>query len=78
MEFLCDYTGYWCRTGHVDLRDGKYKKLRTQQSLALGVDASNGRPFCWISARRFLAYGGWRLTNHMAESPPMWCPCPGG
>lgn len=39
VEFLCDYTGYWCRTGHVDLRDGKYKKLRTQQSLALGVDA---------------------------------------
>lgn len=39
VEFLCDYTGYWRRTGHVDLRDGKYKKLRSQQALALGVDA---------------------------------------
>ena len=39
VEFLCDYTGYWCRTGHVDLRDGKYKKLRTQQALALGEGA---------------------------------------
>ena len=39
VEFLCDYTGYWRRTGHVDLRDGKYKKLRAQQAQALGVDA---------------------------------------
>ena len=39
VEFLCDYTGFWRRTGMIDLRDGKYQHLRKEQALAFGADA---------------------------------------
>ena len=32
-----DYTGYWARTGSLDLRDSKYQSLTTEQSLFLAV-----------------------------------------
>lgn len=37
LEIMSDYTGWWERTGHIDLRDSKYKKLQTEYALFLGV-----------------------------------------
>ena len=34
---MCDYTGYWERTGRIDLRDSKYQKLCNTRSLFLGI-----------------------------------------
>lgn len=37
LELMNDYTGYWARTGLLDLRDSKYQSLSTEQSLFLAV-----------------------------------------
>lgn len=37
LELMNDYTGYWARTGSLDLRDSKYQSLTTEQSLFLAV-----------------------------------------
>ena len=37
LEIMCDYTGYWERTGRIDLRDSKYQKLCNTRSLFLGI-----------------------------------------
>lgn len=37
LEIMSDYTGWWERTGHIDLRDSKYKKLQNEDALFLGV-----------------------------------------
>ena len=42
-----DYTGYWSRTGLLDLRDSKYQSLNTEQSLFLAVS---------ITTREFALY----------------------
>lgn len=39
VEFLCDYTGFWRKTGRIDLRDSKYERLRKEQALVFGADA---------------------------------------
>lgn len=36
-ELMCDYTGFWARTGKLHLRDEKYKQLVDSQSLMLAV-----------------------------------------
>lgn len=38
MEFLCDYTGFWRRSGKIDLRDAKYQHLRQERALVFGAD----------------------------------------
>ena len=43
VEFMCDYTGYWARSGKIDLRDSKFEKLKREGALFLGVDAKGGR-----------------------------------
>ena len=35
-----DYTGYWARTGLLDLRDSKYQRLSAEQSLFLAVSTT--------------------------------------
>lgn len=44
LELMNDYTGYWARTGSLDLRDSKYQSLSTEQSLFLAV-STNTREF---------------------------------
>lgn len=40
LELMNDYTGYWARTGLLDLRDSKYQRLTTEQSLFLAVSTT--------------------------------------
>lgn len=40
LELMNDYTGYWARTGLLDLRDSKYQKLSAEQSLFLAVSTT--------------------------------------
>lgn len=37
LEIMCDYTGWWERTGHMELRDDKFQKLVREQALFIGV-----------------------------------------
>ena len=34
---MSDYTGWWERTGHMELRDAKFTKLVREKALFLGV-----------------------------------------
>lgn len=78
LELMNDYTGYWARTGLLDLRDSKYQSLTTEQSLFLAVsittkefalyDFSEEIPAHFIPSHR--PYGGKpayqiRITNDM-------------
>lgn len=66
LEIMCDYTGYWERTGNIDLRDSKYNKLISSNSLFLGIstptmkyiliDFGANVPAKYISSH--LPYGG--------------------
>lgn len=40
LELMNDYTGYWARTGLLDLRDSKYQSLTAEQSLFLAVSTT--------------------------------------
>lgn len=40
LELMNDYTGYWARTGLLDLRDSKYQNLTTEQALFLAVSVT--------------------------------------
>lgn len=37
LELMCDYTGYWKRTKKIDLRDSKFNKMKSTNSLFLGI-----------------------------------------
>ena len=37
LEIMSDYTGWWERTGHMELRDAKFTKLVREKALFLGV-----------------------------------------
>lgn len=37
LEIMSDYTGWWERTGHLELRDAKFNKLVHEKALFLGV-----------------------------------------
>ena len=39
-EIMSDYTGWWERTGHMELRDDKYLKLEREKAIFLGVCAT--------------------------------------
>ncbi len=41
IELMCDYAGYWVRTGKIDLRDNKYNQLCSEAAYLLGVDILN-------------------------------------
>ena len=41
LEIMCDYTGFWTREEHADLRDDKFKRLLREKALFLGFDLSN-------------------------------------
>lgn len=41
LEIMNDYTGWWKRTHHIDLRDQKYTKIVRTNSLFLGVSNSD-------------------------------------
>lgn len=66
MELMSDYTGYWARTGCMDLRDSKYLKLERNRSLFLGIstqdrtfifmDFNDDIPARYINSHR--PYGG--------------------
>ena len=66
LELMSDYTGYWTRTGRMDLRDSKYLKLERNESLFLGIstqdrkfiflDFSEDIPARYIDSHR--PYGG--------------------
>jgi len=43
LEIMSDYTGWWERTGHIDLRDSKYLKLVREKSLFLGVCTTSSK-----------------------------------
>lgn len=43
LEIMSDYTGWWERTGHIDLRDSKYKKLQAEDALFLGVCTTSNK-----------------------------------
>ena len=43
LEIMCDYTGFWTREGKMDLRDGKYKKLKNTNSLFLGFSTKDNK-----------------------------------
>lgn len=45
MEISANFTGYWQRTGKVDLRDNKYNNLRDNGCLLFGLDARNRKFF---------------------------------
>lgn len=40
---MCDYTGYWTKTGKMELRDAKFKKMQDSKSLFLGVSTTNNK-----------------------------------
>ena len=46
LEIMCDYTGWWESTGHMELRDAKYTKLSREKALFLGI--------CTVSQRYIL------------------------
>ena len=37
LEIMSDYTGWWEKTGHMELRDAKYAKLSRERALFLGI-----------------------------------------
>ena len=37
LEIMSDYTGWWERTGHMELRDAKFAKLSREKALFLGI-----------------------------------------
>lgn len=37
VELMCDYSGWWKRTGNVDLRDHKYEVMAQENSMLLGI-----------------------------------------
>lgn len=37
LEIMSDYTGWWERMGHIDLRDAKFLKLSREKALFLGI-----------------------------------------
>lgn len=41
LEIMNDYTGWWKKTHHIDLRDQKYSKIVRTNSLFLGVSNSD-------------------------------------
>ena len=41
LEIMNDYTGWWKKTHHIDLRDQKYSKIVRTESLFLGVSNSD-------------------------------------
>lgn len=43
LEIMCDYTGFWTRTGKMDLRDSKYTKLKDARSLFLGFSTVDNK-----------------------------------
>lgn len=43
LEIMCDYTGFWTRTGKMDLRDSKYMKLKNSHSLFLGFSTVDNK-----------------------------------
>ncbi len=78
LELMSDYTGYWARTGCIDLRDSKYLKLERNRSLFLGISTQDRKfifldfnydiPARYISSHR--PYGGKpafqiRMNNEM-------------
>ena len=40
LELMCDYTGFWARTGKLHLRDEKYSKMKKSQSLFIAVSVT--------------------------------------
>lgn len=43
LEIVSDYTRWWETTGHMELRDSKYTKLRSEKSLLLGICTTSGK-----------------------------------
>lgn len=43
LELMCDYTGYWTKTGKMELRDAKFQKMQDSKSLFLGVSTTNNK-----------------------------------
>lgn len=41
LELMCDYTGFWARTGKLHLRDDKYKKMQASGSLFVAVSVTS-------------------------------------
>jgi len=41
LEIMNDYTGWWRKTHHIDLRDQKYSKIVRTESMFLGVSNSD-------------------------------------
>lgn len=37
LEIMCDYTGWWENTGHMELRDDKFQKLVYERALFIGI-----------------------------------------
>lgn len=42
LEVVKDYTGYWMKNKKIDLRNGKYKNLKRENGILLGLDFKNG------------------------------------
>ncbi len=40
LELMCDYTGFWARTGKLHLRDEKYTKMKNSQSIFIAVSVT--------------------------------------
>lgn len=45
MELVCDYTGFWMRSGKLHLRDDKYSDLVHNKTVLLGIDIINQKFF---------------------------------
>ena len=43
LEIMSDYTGWWERNEHIDLRDSKYHKLQAEDALFLGVCTTSNK-----------------------------------
>lgn len=77
VEFLCDYTGYWKKNGHLDLRDEKYKKLRSQHAFGFGVDIL-GKQAILLDFRQDIP-GTRKISSHkpFGGKPAYAVPCSG-
>lgn len=43
LELMSDYTGYWAKTGKMELRDAKFQKMQDSNSLFLGVSTVDNK-----------------------------------
>lgn len=70
MELVCDYTGFWMRSGKLHLRDDKYSDLVHNKTILLGIDIINQKFFLIDFAKDRKNLQMKKIQNHPVWSKP--------